>query len=79
MVALDLAEAPHRSIRTNWCRQTAFGISLQIRLSLIPAFSQRRRHVQICFDKSNRCDVFPDATSTVTSAEPKSASIIRSS
>ena len=49
------------------------------RLSLIPAFSQRMRHVEVCSDKSKRCDVFPDATSTVTSAEPKSASIIRSS
>jgi len=77
-VALDLAEAPHRSIRTNWCRQTAFGISLQIRLSLIPAFSQRRRHVQICSDKSNRCDIFREATSTVTSAQPTSAFIFRS-
>ena len=78
MVAMDLAEAPHRSIRTNWCRQTAFGISLQIRLSFIPAFSQRRRHVQICSDKSNRCEIFRDATSTVTSAQPTSASIFRS-
>ena len=27
IAASDSAEVPHRSVRTNWCRQTAFGIS----------------------------------------------------
>jgi len=52
---------------------------MSLRLSLIPAFSQRMRHLEVGSDKGKRCDFLWDATRTATSAGRKSALFIRSS